>query len=219
MSADVWGNLTATAVGVLLVVASIVLLEMRRTKPGIALGITAYIVLFPIHQWFWQFTLTDRGSLPHWYILSAVVQVVGALGFLIVLCLQRPFKRALTAISLAYVFSLFLQLFSYMYWVNGTPREFSVSLTHLDSFYVALGIFTTAGTGNISPVGETARGLQTLQMGLDFILIGFVVVLVMTRYTNLLDRSRTASPEDTPPVAPPREIPPVEPPADWSDAT
>jgi hypothetical protein len=47
-------------------------------------------------------------------------------------------------------------------------------------------------------------------MGLDFILIGFVVVLVTTRYTNLLDRPKVATAKDIPSIAPP---------ADWSDAT
>jgi len=51
-------------------------------------------------------------------------------------------------------------------------------LTHLDAFYFTLGTFTAAGTRNLSPISETARELQALQKGLDFMLIGFVVVLV-----------------------------------------
>ena len=83
-------------------------------------------------------------------------------------------------------------------------------LTHLDAFYFTLGTFTAAGTRNLSPISETARELQALQKGLDFMLIGFVVVLVMTRYSNLLDRPKSGRPEVTPPITPP---------ADWSDAT
>ena len=103
----------------------------------------------------------------------------------------------MTAINLSYTCSLILQLFSYIYWSYGADGNFNVTLTHLDSFYVALGTFTTAGTGNIAPLSETTRGFQTLQMGIDFIFLGFVVVLVMTRYTNLLDRAR-ATPDEAP---------------------
>lgn len=76
-------------------------------------------------------------------------------------------------------------------------------------------------------------------MGLDFILIGLVVGLVMTRYTNLLDRPGGKSPKETSVLesiaglaaalsakaldraggARPRDIPPIAPPADWSEAT
>jgi hypothetical protein len=104
------------------------------------------------------------------------------------------FRPVITALFLTYVFSLILQLFSYMYWSYGTIRNFNIDLSHLDSFYFVLGTLTTAGTGNISAISETARGLQTLQMAFDFILIGFVVVLILTRYSNLFDRPQSRQP-------------------------
>jgi hypothetical protein len=208
MSVDEWGNLVATLTGFAFTVAWIAM-RMAGNHNASRVGITAYILLFPVKLWFWQFELTGPRSLPHWYFYSAALQILVGLGYLTWLCFSR-FRPVMIGIVLVYVFSLILQLFSYMYWVYGTIRDFSVSLTHLDAFYLALGTFTTAGTGNIAPISETTRRLQTLQMGLDFILIGFVVVLVTTRYTNLLDR---------PKVAPAKDIPPITPPADWSDAT
>ena len=98
------------------------------------------------------------------------------------------FRPGLTALLLAYILSLLLQFFSYAYWSYGTTRNFSASLSHLDSFYFALGTLTTAGTGNIAATSETARGLQTLQMGLDVVIVGFALALVLARYANLLPR-------------------------------
>ena len=52
----------------------------------------------------------------------------------------------------------------------------------------ALGTLTAAGTGNISAISETARGIQSLQMVLDLVIIGFVAALILARYSNLLSR-------------------------------
>jgi hypothetical protein len=52
--------------------------------------------------------------------------------------------------------------FSYIYWAHGTAKDFSVSLTHLDAFYFALGTFTTAGTGNISDQRNSARASSAI---------------------------------------------------------
>lgn len=87
-------------------------------------------------------------------------------------------------------------------------------------FYFALGTFTTAGTGEISPVSQSAESLQALQMGIDFVLVGFVVVLVMTRYTSRLDRPKPApAKRATPRASPLKDVPPVAPPAWWLDPT
>ena len=68
----------------------------------------------------------------------------------------------LTAFFLAYLFSLILQLFSYIYWTYGTTKNFSVNLTHFDSFYFALGTLTTVGSGTIRgrPARQHARSRQ-----------------------------------------------------------
>lgn len=237
MTADQWGTEISAVAGVFLAIAATVQFFRTKRHTALILAISAYLMLFPVHLWFWQFLLTVRG-IPHSYIYEAAFQIVSAIGFLTWLSFSR-FRPLLTAVALTYTFSLILQLFSYMYWSYGVSGKFSVSLTHLDSFYFALGTFTTAGTGNLAPLTETTRGLQTLQMGLDFILIGFVVVLVMTRYTNLLDRPEAPSPRETALLqsivnltgtlspkaldrsraAQSKDIPPIAPPADWSQST
>ena len=64
------------------------------------------------------------------------------------------------------------------------------------------------GTGNISPVSETARGLQALQMAIDLVFIGFAVALVLARYSDLLSSPRELPPDDA--VQPgSRQLPPA----------
>ena len=104
------------------------------------------------------------------------------------------FRPVLTALFLAYLFSLILQLFAYIYWTYGTTKNFSANLTHFDSLYFALGTLTTAGSSTITATSETARQIQALQMGLDLILIGFAVALILARYSNLFSASRPEFP-------------------------
>jgi hypothetical protein len=184
-----WGYVVTKDSGFAFVIAAVVALVRRRPRLAGYLGALAYIMLFPILLWIEQFGLTQRHAVPPWYIGSAVFQItVGGIGPLIWKCFRRRFRPVLTALLVVFVFSLLLQFFAYIYWTFGTTRNFSIRLSHLDAFYFALGTLTTAGTGTISAVSETARGLQTLQMGLDLALVGFVVALVLARYSGLLTR-------------------------------
>jgi hypothetical protein len=92
-------------------------------------------------------------------------------------------------LGLAYAFSALTYLFSTLYWGYGGMSNFSTSLTRLDAIYFSVGTLTTAGTGNISATSELSRGLQTTQMGLDFVLVVFVVAIVIPRLIRLTERS------------------------------
>jgi Ion channel len=146
-----------------------------------------YVCWFPIHLWFWKPALIDPSPVGSTYIGEAIIQISLPLIGLIASCFFR-FRPVLTVVLIVCLFSLVLQLFSYIYWSYGSTQNFSIRLSHLDSFYFALGTLTTAGTGSISVVSETARGLQTLQMGPDLILVIFAVALVVARYSSLFDR-------------------------------
>lgn len=211
MTADQWGIAMARVLGTGFYLAAAVALVRRRGRLAGYLAATGYVLVWPVQLWFWQFRLTERTPVPHWYIWNAVVQIVlfGIIP-LIVSCFYR-FRPVLTALLVAYVLSLLLQLFSFMYWADGTTNNFSTRLSHLDAFYFALGTLTTAGTGDISAISETARGLQTLQMGFDLALIGFVVALVLARYATLLNRSQVGLVRDNATPAEPT------PPADIGD--
>jgi Ion channel len=217
MSPDMWGNVIVTLLGLAVGAYWLILLFGRRRHFSRSVGMTAYILLFPIKIWFWQFELIGRG-LPGWYLYSALFQIIGGMIYVVWYCVPR-FRPAWATVWLCLTLSLVLQLFSYVYLAHGTTKDFSVRLTHLDAFYFALGTFTTAGTGNISPISETARGLQALQMGLDFLLIAVVVVLATARYTSLLDRSKGEPNVGRPDTRSDQDVPPIRPAADWSGAT
>jgi Ion channel len=162
------------------------------------LAVATYVMFWPVHLWFWQFELTGRTATstasPSYIFNGAIIQIfLGGIVPLIVSCFYR-FRPVLTALFLAYLFSLILQLFSYIYWTYGTTKNFSANLTHFDSFYFALGTLTTVGSGTITANSETARQIQGVQMGLDLLLIGFAVTVILARYTNLLSRPRPEFP-------------------------
>lgn len=198
MSTSQWGTAITGALGLTLAIATVIAFTRRRHRAGRYLAVATYLVYFPIHLWFWQFELTGRtttSTASPSYILNGLVGQIflGGIVPLIVSCFYR-FRPVLTAFFLAYLFSLILQLFSYIYWTFGTTKNFSESLTHFDSFYFALGTLTTAGSGTITATSETARQIQAAQMGLDLLLIGFAVTVILARYTNLLSRPRPEFP-------------------------
>ena len=117
---------------------------------------------------------------------------------LIVLAASRRFRPVVTAVGLAFGFAVLLETFTLVYWSHGTSRNFGMPLSHFDAFYFALGTLTT-GTGNISAVTEASRRIQTTQMVLDLAFIGFIVALLMARYSTLLDRSHRVPPPEPPP--------------------
>lgn len=196
MGIDEWGNAVTSVISLVLLIAAVVMLFQRKRRVAAYLATAFYLLFFPIRLWFFQFELTQRGQLGVAYIVEVVVIqiILGGLVPLVVSCFFR-FRPLLTGLLLAYVLSLLLQFFSYAYWTYGTTPNFNASLSHLDSFYFALGTLTTAGTGSISATSELARGYQTLQMGLDIALIGFVAVVVLARYSALLNASRPATAE------------------------
>jgi DNA-binding transcriptional regulator YhcF (GntR family) len=91
-------------------------------------------------------------------------------------------------LGLVYVISALTYLFSGLYWGYGEAPNFSINLTRLDAIYFSVGTLTTAGTGNISATSELSRGLQTMQMLLDFALVVFAIAIVMPRLIRLVER-------------------------------
>lgn len=77
-----------------------------------------------------------------------------------------------------------LAIFSATYYGIGEANNFSRQLTRLDSFYVALGNFTTSGTGDIYPITEKARALVATQYGADMILITGLISIILLRLSH-----------------------------------
>jgi len=93
---------------------------------------------------------------------------------------QYPVLRAVHA--LAVTIPLFLITFAavYLSLSLGTAAHFSEVLDHTGALYLAITIFSTVGFGDITPEGELARILVSIQMLLDLVVIGVVVRLLTT---------------------------------------
>jgi len=189
-----WGVAITLMASIPVLLAAIVASVKHHRSAGY-LWATMYVLWFPVHLWFWQFALSDPRPVGTGYILEAIFQIAPPVIWLVWSCFHR-FRPVITALVLIYLFSLVLQLFSYIYWSYGSTKNFSIGLSHLDSFYFALGTLTTAGTGSISAISETARRLQTLQMGLDLASFGFALALVVARYSNLFPHAQPQAHQD-----------------------
>ena len=142
----------------------------------------------------------ERSAFPTYGI---IVEAGIAIAFMIcaVQIYRLRFRPLQNAFFLALAFSSYLLLFTAIYWTYGTRKNFSISLSHFDAFYVALGNLTTAGTGNISAISEQARAIQALQMILDFALIAIVFSLILTRYADIFGRQKSGPPQEIPLVS------------------
>ncbi|HEX4519016.1 MAG TPA: hypothetical protein VH063_05485 [Gaiellaceae bacterium] len=113
---------------------------------------------------------------------------IGALALLDV----RPFSRGF-GIAFVALFMLVGQ-FASIYLAYGSTRDWSTRLTRGDALFVSMGTFTTAGTGGITAVSETARLLMTIQMSLDVLATAVVLGLVVSRLSALARRESNAGP-------------------------
>jgi hypothetical protein len=186
VSAVIWLALTGAAV------VTVCIRKLRkRHVPAVLILLT--FVFLPLGLGFGIAGQTTRA--PGEVSLGGAVWAVALFGMvpLIVLLIDKRFRPVLTALVLVYFFALLLEYFTDLYWSNGTSKNFSIPLSHLDALYFALGTLTT-GTGNISAISETSRRIQTAQMGIDFLIIGFIIALLVARYSTLFDRSRRGLP-------------------------
>jgi hypothetical protein len=84
--------------------------------------------------------------------------------------------------GLVYLVANLIVSFAFLYWQQGTARDFTHALTRVDAIYVAVGTLSTAGTGNIAAISEPARTIQIIQMILDLGLVLFAVSVVVVRF-------------------------------------
>lgn len=150
-------------------------------------AIAACAVYWIAEGWSSQFHQTRRVAELSYYNLEPILGVA----ICIFLICWLKFHTILTPLFLAVIFSELLQSFSSIYWNYGGGRDFSTHLSHFDSVYFSVGTLTT-GTGTISAMSETVRGIQTLQMLLDLVLLVFAVAIVVTQLaTYLANRGQT----------------------------
>lgn len=153
------------------------LLRPLNTECGwIMVGVVIQLAVWP-----WFFTATERGHISAWAILSIVVALLLNLVFIIASVMPSD----TIGVIQIYVstFLVLIGTFSYFYWEYGTAKDFTISLTHFDAFYFAIGTLGT-GTGYISAMSTTSRVLQSVQMTADFILIVFIAGIIIARISS-----------------------------------
>jgi hypothetical protein len=115
----------------------------------------------------------------------------------------RPGARAVEA--LAATIPLFILLFAAVYYVlaDAEPQSFSEHpLTRLDTMYFAVTVFATVGFGDISATSQLARGMVTVQMVVNLLVVGAVVQLFLGAVKSAQGRGPTPG-EIGPPQRPP----------------
>jgi voltage-gated potassium channel len=89
---------------------------------------------------------------------------------------SRPGVRAVE--GLASTVPLFLLLFAAAYYLlaQSSATNFNVGgLTRTDALYFTVTVFTTVGFGDITATSQLTRGVVTVQMLLDLIVLGLVI--------------------------------------------
>ena len=151
--------------------------EVTRTVIAVAL---AWALLFGIY---YVIPFTDLTSGE-----SLVALVLGIAAFTVVLAWQLrrvmhadlPVLRAIQA--LGGTIPLFLVTFAaiYLSLSQASTTHFSEPLNHTGALYLAITVFSTVGFGDITPEGDLARIVVSIQMVLDLVVIGAVVRLLTT---------------------------------------
>ena len=159
-------------------------LQITKSTERAALFIAANLI---IQIYFWidfLFFINQRGgtAIPVEIGISVVLALV-AIYYTVIVAREADRFGWLLAAFLIFSFSLVLSNFAQLYWHLGTAGNFTtkIAFSKLDAIYFSLGIISTAGTGDISPTSQLARGVVTAQMAVDLLLILVAAALVVAR--------------------------------------
>jgi voltage-gated potassium channel len=116
-------------------------------------------------------------------VQTVVLLIIGLLVFAGLIAVQtRAISRSryprVTAITaMAFSIPLFVLLFATAYFLleHSDQTAFTQPMTRLDSLYFTVTVLSTVGFGDIAAHSELARGITTVQMIADLVLIGLVV--------------------------------------------
>ena len=147
-------------------------------------------LIFGVLAWGELFPLFAAGVFARPIFVVGAIVAIFAFGCLIIFT-ARFGSTLEIATALLIALSTLVAMFSVLYSNYGTTNNFTTKLTPLDAIYFSVGTLSTAGTGNISAISETARVLQTVQMILDVLLIGFAVSLAVAEISSRMQNKRS----------------------------
>ena len=102
-----------------------------------------------------------------------------------------PVLRAVQALGGTIPLLLVAFAAGYVTLSHADVTHFSEPLDHTGALYFAVTVFSTVGFGDITPKGDLARAVVSMQMILDLVVIGAVVKLLTTAATGGRDTAST----------------------------
>jgi voltage-gated potassium channel len=155
--------------------------QRRRAVIGMMISVAlAWAFLFGIY---YLIPFTDRtGAQAVVRLVLGIAFFVGVLAWQLrqVTRAEMPGLRAIHALGVA--IPLFLLVFAVVYLSlsQSSTARFSEPLNHTGALYLVITVFSTVGFGDITPKGDLARIVASIQMLLDLVVIGAVVRLLTT---------------------------------------
>jgi hypothetical protein len=150
------------------------------------ISVSVVILIFAIVQW-GKFLFAVK-RIPQDGLNIGIISVSVATPIAAVIYFLKR-KSSGWAVAVMFVAALLAVIgaFAWIYWDSGSVNNFSVKLSHLDAVYFALGTLTT-GSGNIAATSELSRTIQTIQLVLDLLLMGFAAGIVFGRFAEYIKR-------------------------------
>jgi hypothetical protein len=129
--------------------------------------------------------------------------IVGvSVGYIVVVLVVSPFALLAQARSatrpellgrFAYLFLLLSFGFSLIYYDLGSKELWSPNdLSHVSALYVTLGTIASNGFAGVEPKSDWLRGLISLQVIVDIVLVVFVGAVALQRYGERAETSQAA---------------------------
>jgi voltage-gated potassium channel len=108
------------------------------------------------------------------------------------------------SVSLLVLFVVpFVLFFAHIYLglAEASARQIPGIRTHLDALYFTVTMITTVGFGDVSPIGQEARAVATVQMVFNVVVLGFLVrTALQAGHRSGEERPRDTAGPGLPPV-------------------
>ena len=167
-------------------------MSLKRVEQLASLNALLWGIVSPILFFALQLAIPNRAAVGSAAVALLTVSSLSWIGTTIWMVVTRrevPL-RSLVVMVVSAALWLF-ETFTLLYWNIGTARNFGHSLSHLDAAYFMLGTLTTAGTGSIAPISESARLVVTIQYVVD---LGFVAIILGALVGHLVERRAPVNP-------------------------
>ncbi|MGS0686621.1 potassium channel family protein [Nakamurella sp. GG22] len=158
---------------------------------------------------------SEQSDVPYVLLELLIFGAVVAFQVPAIVKAKYPILRAVEALTL--VIAFYLLIFARIYLSNSLsdPGVFNHPLNHTTALYFTVTVFATVGFGDIVAATDGMRGLVTVQMLLNLVVLGLIIRLLSSAAQRGVARHRSALPASAAdgPAVPPIVTPPAEPPA------